>query len=255
MFEELTAEFGALSSKQLDGIATILSACPPDMPARQVAYVLATAWHETDRKMQPIEEYGRGAGHTYGKVDPVTGYAYYGRGFVQLTWADNYKTLSSIVGVDLYHHPELALRPDISARILVEGMRRGLFTGKKLNDYIGTNCDYYNARRIINGLDKAEKIAGYAKSFERCLTPTVAPAPQRLPTLECDLPTLRQNSKSLSVYLLQAWLGARRDGIFGLRTKNAVGEFQKKAGLGADGVVGPNTWGALLSDKLSTTNV
>jgi len=49
-------------------------------------------------------------------------------------------------------------------------MMRGLFTGKKLNDYFNANtCDWLNARRIINGTDHAELIAGYAQKFYNAL--------------------------------------------------------------------------------------
>jgi hypothetical protein len=49
-------------------------------------------------------------------------------------------------------------------------MTKGLFTGKKLNDYINnTKTDYVNARKIINGLDRANLIASYAKVFETAL--------------------------------------------------------------------------------------
>jgi hypothetical protein len=69
---------------------------------------------------------------------------------------------------DMVSDPEHALRPAIAYRIMSVGMTRGLFTGKKLSDYIsGSNCDYRNARRIINALDQAALIAGYAEKFEQ----------------------------------------------------------------------------------------
>jgi hypothetical protein len=37
-------------------------------------------------------------------------------------------------------HPEIALRPDVSLAVIVHGMAKGGFTGKKLGDYI-TNFD------------------------------------------------------------------------------------------------------------------
>jgi hypothetical protein len=49
-------------------------------------------------------------------------------------------------------------------------MERGLFTGKKLSDYFNDKkTDWRNARRIINGLDKADTIARYAQNFYNCL--------------------------------------------------------------------------------------
>jgi hypothetical protein len=49
-------------------------------------------------------------------------------------------------------------------------MRKGLFTGKKLGDYISASgCDYKNARRIINGVDQAALIAQYAGTIEGIL--------------------------------------------------------------------------------------
>ena len=51
------------------------------------------------------------------------------------------------------------------------GMRNGTFTGKKLAGTINAKgCDYKQSRKIINGLDKADLIAGYATNFEAILT-------------------------------------------------------------------------------------
>lgn len=67
-------------------------------------------------------------------------------------------------------HPALACDPKIAAKIAVAGMTRGLFTGRSLDEYINAmRCDYVGARRIINGTDRADLIAGYAKAFEAYL--------------------------------------------------------------------------------------
>ncbi len=64
--------------------------------------------------------------------------------------------------------PELACQPDIALYIAIHGFKTGAFTGKKLENYINTqSTDYVNARRVINGLDKADLIAGYAVKFEK----------------------------------------------------------------------------------------
>jgi putative chitinase len=127
-----------------------------------LAYMLATVFHECARTMQPIAEYG-GAHARYAP--------FYGRGFVQLTWKANYEKASNAVGVDLVLRPDRALELPIATQILFDGMAEGWFTGKKLADYItdAGHCYYVNARRIINGTDRASQIATYAVAFEAAI--------------------------------------------------------------------------------------
>ena len=142
---------------------------------RQLAYMLATTLGECGEDMLPVREgfkdtdadaraYVKRKGYKYAVV--VNGHVYYGRGNVQQTWAKNYIAMGKIIGVDLYNDPDKALEPDIAAEIMFEGMSRGTFTGKKLSDYFNAKTtDWGNARRIINGTDRAAEIAGYAKQF------------------------------------------------------------------------------------------
>ena len=112
----------------------------------------------------------------YGMPDVGTGFVYYGRGYVQLTWPGNYKTIGKAIGYDLYHNPDLALEPNIAYSVMSYGMRHGSFTGARLAQHINDKkCDYVEARRIINGTDCAEKIAGYAAKFERILAASIIP--------------------------------------------------------------------------------
>jgi hypothetical protein len=144
---------------------------------RWLAYMLATTFHETARTMQPIAEYGKGKGKKYGKPDPATGETYYGRGFVQLTWKDNYAKIGKLIGVDLVHDPDRALELAPASAAMFEGMIRGTFTGKKLATYFSASKDDpTNARRIINGTDCAAKIAGYHKSFLTALSSSLVRA-------------------------------------------------------------------------------
>ena len=161
---------GKLTQPQVNGIEHIIKAANDAKIAdkRHLAYMLATAYHETARTMQPVEELGKGKGKAYGVA--IDGRVYYGRGYVQLTWLSNYKTMGKLLGVDLVKNPSLACDPDIAAKIMLTGMTRGLFTGRKLSDYISSlKCDYVNARRIINGTDKADLVAGYARAFDDAL--------------------------------------------------------------------------------------
>lgn len=145
---------------------------------RWLAYMLATSYHETAKTMQPIEEYGKGKGRPYGKKIKHSGTPYeypdklyYGRGDVQLTWYENYEAMGKLLGIPLLEQPELALQPDISARIMIEGMTKGLsgrgdFTGVSLENYFNTTKDDpVNARRVINGRDRADLIATYHYKF------------------------------------------------------------------------------------------
>lgn len=134
---------------------------------RQLAYVLATAFHESDATWNPgIREYGRGKKKKYGAIDAETGQAYYGRGLSQITWRFNYERFSGILNVDLVNKPDLALNTENSVKILMIGMRDGIFTNHKLSMYFDHDTtDWNGARKIVNGTDQAQLIAGYAKKF------------------------------------------------------------------------------------------
>lgn len=159
-----------------------------DGDEHKLYYILATAWHESrlipvrestrvwlgERQISDSTARARLAGMPYleytnwNKDEFVTtDHAYYGRGTVQLTWYDNYEKFSDIVGIDLVNNPDEALAPEIAAKITVYGMMNGSFTGRGLSDYInGQKVDYINARRTVNGTDRAQMIAGYATSIE-----------------------------------------------------------------------------------------
>ena len=151
---------GGLNQAQVDGFEAILDEWEKRRltDLRWLAYIMATAWHETAQRMQPIEEFGRGRGKAYAPT-------YYGRGFVQITWERNYAKLSDVIDVDLVTHPEKALEMDNAIRILFVGMIDGLFTGKALSDYFDKNADWRGARAIVNGKDRAAEIAGYAQKI------------------------------------------------------------------------------------------
>lgn len=164
--------FGKFTQEQVDGIDTILDEWERRglTDLRWLAYMLATTQHETAATMQPIEEYGKGKGKKYGVPDPITKQTYYGRGYVQLTWKANYAKAAGIVGADLVHYPDMAMLPDVAVKILFDGMIGGWFTGNPLRHYFNaTATDWINARRIINGTDKAEKIAAKAVKYHAAL--------------------------------------------------------------------------------------
>ena len=144
----------------------LIEACKAhDLLRNQAAYVLATAYHETAHTMKPVREYG---GEKYLKSKKY--YPYVGMGYVQLTWDYNYKKASKLLDVDFLKNPKLLLDPKYASPIIVVGMMEGWFTGKKLSDYITLKIsDFKSARKIVNGLDKAELIADYAKQYDNML--------------------------------------------------------------------------------------
>lgn len=172
---------GILHQSQVDGIEAILDEWERRKltDLRWLAYMLATVKWETAHTMQPIAEYGRGRGYAYGVPD-ANGHAYYGRGFVQLTWKRNYEALGKLLNVDLVNNPDKAMELPIATQILFEGMMRadssvGDFTGMALDDcFSATQEDWVKARKIINGTDHAAEIADLGRKFMSALQGAVA---------------------------------------------------------------------------------
>ena len=134
----------------------------------QWAYVFATVFHETAYTFSPLREAPQKTEEW--RKRNLRYYPYYGRGHVQLTWLENYKKFSKLLGLDLVKFPDEAMNFSTSFKILSIGFKNGLFSGKKISDYINDKKkDYKNARRCINILDKAETISDYAKKFELIL--------------------------------------------------------------------------------------
>lgn len=192
---------GSLRQSQVDGINAIL-AHTADLPISHRAYILATVVRETGSRMQPIYEiWGPTAAQKryegrkdIGNTETGDGFKFRGRGYVQITGRANYKDWSARLGLPLTEDPDLALDPENAMHILVEGMKLGTFTGKSLGDYLPG--DYVQARRIVNGLDHATEIAGYADEFEEALrlaekpqdAPEPVPAPTPAPEPEAPAP-------------------------------------------------------------------
>lgn len=150
-----------------------------------LAYVLATAFHETAATMRPVREtlalsdaeaiarleraFRAGRLPTvktpYWRPD-AEGRTWLGRGFVQLTHRRNYEVMSAQTGIDLVSKPGRAMEMAVAVKILIDGMQQGSFTGCRLGDYFaGGRADWAGARKIINGTDRAELVAGYARAF------------------------------------------------------------------------------------------
>ena len=182
-FAIIRLKFGSLSQEAVDNINLIVETCEKyNLTYPQTAYVLATTAWETARTFKPIKEYGSNkylSKYDTGRLAKALGNTpqadgdgqkYAGRGYVMITGYYNYKFAGEQLGIDLINNPDLALEPKYSAEILVRGSKEGWFTSKKLSDYINDKSkSYYQARRVINGLDKAQQIADIAVVMEKAL--------------------------------------------------------------------------------------
>jgi hypothetical protein len=100
--------------------------------------------------------------------------AYYGRGYVQLTWWANYAKAGVALkqGLDLLKDPDKVMEPETAYALMSHGMRtgQGFANGHKLADYFaGVTRNYTGARHMVNGKDHAADIAALAEKFEDLL--------------------------------------------------------------------------------------
>lgn len=267
-FYELSKALGPFNASQKSGCGTILDSwakVSATADLRFVACSLGTTYHETDKTMQPIEEYGKGRGRAYGVPVGPWRKIYDGRGDVQMTWESNYRFATGrlralgFIGAndDLERNPELAMRPDIAAAILIFGMIEGWFTGHKLGDYFNSTITAFIAsRRIVNGTDRAATVAGYCVAFYKALRAAYAalvPPPAILPPVApgpsganpYPFQSVRWTQWMLNQLGINPQLGV--DGDPGPLTRARLIAFQTTHGLVGDASVGPLTAAALIA--------
>ena len=210
------------------------------------AYILATAWWETAQTMWPVREaYWLSEGW---RRRNLRSYPWYGRGLIQTTWKDNYARMGREIGVDLTEDPNLLLQWEYALPALFVGMEKGLYTGKDLDDYIDDKDEkhsedyreYVNARRIVNGTDKAATIARLSLDFEKALKAGGYTASEPIDS-KSVLKLYQEKLASLG------YPPGPIDGIWGPKTSKAVRAFQvdQKGLLKVDGILGPLTSAAL----------
>jgi putative chitinase len=187
-----------ISAEEFAGCDAILKACTrASWPVSFTAYALATSFLETGATMQPIKERGGNAyfhrmydiqgarpakARELGNLAPGDGARYPGRGYVQLTGKANYAKATAklrALGIlasneSLVDNPDLAMRPDVAAAVMVLGMQEGWFTTRKLSDDLpargpATFAQFKASRDIINGRDKDDEIAEFANDFQTAL--------------------------------------------------------------------------------------
>ena len=242
---------------------------------RQIAYVLATAEHESHNFTAPEENWGRKQA-----VDLryFGGEEYYGRGFVHLTHVNNYERLGQSLGIgrELAEHPERAAEAEIATRVLVVGMRDGMF-GVRLSDNINADrVDYRQARASVNGGELSngsthpDSIATLATGWESQVAGLVRRVQQPdfqmpIPTSQADTAAMDLQRGDANQHVLEAQqylqrLGMRNnanseirpDGDFGQSTEEAVRRFQTARGISpANGHIDEALMQRLRSDTLT----
>lgn len=182
----LTLFGGRLSRVQVDRLQALLLEMERVelVTPERGAYILATAHHETDR-FNTMEEYASGEAYEgradLGNDQPGDGRRFKGRGYVQITGRRNYAWAALMTGKDLLANPAIATDPDLSAMVTVLGMLGGNFTGRGLAAFINDGkADFINARKTVNGLDRAETIADIAERYLRAIRLAMAGSPRAI---------------------------------------------------------------------------
>lgn len=224
-----------LSQEQVDALSALLDA-GAHLPNVEMAAVLGNVYHEC--KMKPLTEslyytakrmtqvwpsrfksiaaakpYARNpkalANNVYanrignGNEASGDGYNYRGRGYIQITGRSNYAKF----GLD--SRPSDALTPKVAARVAVQGMEKGMFTGKRLSNYAkGASYDFRGARAIVNGDGKrvGAEVAAHCRTFLSALEvsgrrPVTAAPIQSIPE------AAKKESETPSVSLWAALIG------------------------------------------------
>jgi len=177
--------FGPLSKEQLTNVELIIDAFIKygDGDSNKLAYILGTinkessfdsnyregdsvaGWRNaspphTDARRGTLlyNDYVTKSGLDEDVGLPENGKYYFGKGFIQLTWAFNYKKFSDLinnnlsVNIDMVDNPDLAFNPEYGAFIAVYGMMNGEFTSAKLDTYInGNQQNFKGARAVVGG--------------------------------------------------------------------------------------------------------
>lgn len=235
------------SQRHVNGVEFLITCIENDPEwesLEHISYALASVMHETGHRMEPVEEIiakpGTDLYNRQKKYMPWTG-----KGYIQLTHLANFKKMSRVIGVDLVSNPRLALNPKISYEIMAKGLRRGEFTGKKLSDYINNEKkDYRNARRVVNILDKADKIAYYAQCMERILEASIISTPEFKPDVDAVQTQVAELPETKKVDYIEPVIPRITSGLKSWKT--AISGVLGSTGLGA-----AYTW---LSEKYQSIN-
>lgn len=210
----------------------------------RVAHFVAQTCQESDQFCTTVE-YASGEGYEgradLGNTQPGDGVRYKGRGLIQLTGRANYAHYGNVLGLDLIGDPDIAAQPAISLKIACEFWKE-----HGLNAFADADDIETITRRINGGLNGLTNRRNYLTRAKAVLGVS-----GQVPSATSTRPVLQVGANGEQVMSLQQALTAKgfavaTDGDFGPSTDAAVKQFQAARGLQADGVVGSQTWNALL---------
>ena len=181
-----------------------------------------------------------------GNVKEGDGWRFRGRGLKQLTGRENYTNFGKSINMTA----EQAADYVATEKGAIESAC-WFWDAKKLNT-IADSGDIVKMTKVINGGDIG--LADRKARWEKALAVlggkvSVAPVnPQITDSVTQSAPatTVKRGSQGETVKKLQAALGLKADGIFGIGTEASLKSWQAKNGLTADGVAGPKTLAKLL---------
>lgn len=167
------------------------------------------------------------------------GFAFRGRGIVQLTGKDNYSAFALSIKMTL---------PDVIEYVQT---KKGA---------LESACWYWNSRKInaacdANDIVKMTKLVNGGtiglddrkKHYEQALAVLGGAVPAPITHASAIPGVLKKGSTGENVKRMQAELGLEADGSFGPATEAALKKWQTANGLAADGVAGPKTLAKLLA--------
>lgn len=167
------------------------------------------------------------------------GFAFRGRGIVQLTGKDNYSAFALSIKMTL---------PDVIEYVQT---KKGA---------LESACWYWNSRKINIACDEGDIVKmsklvnggtigleDRRKHYEKALAILGGAIPAPITNAAAIPGVLKKGSTGENVKRLQAELGLADDGVFGPGTEAAVKKWQASNGLAADGIVGPKTLAKLLA--------
>ena len=177
-----------------------------------------------------------------GNTNPGDGWRFRGRGIKQLTGRNNYSAFAKTVRMTAEEAAEYV------------ATKQGAFESA---------CWFWKTNNIASYADKGD-IVGMSKKINggtiglddrkrrwntalAILNGNVSTTAKRSNVKTSTNDILKKGSKGPEVVKMQKALGIKADGDFGLGTKIAVKNFQKKNRLTADGIAGPSTLAKLYS--------